>query len=129
MVEPSSLNQPILSERFESYPDVQVRTCDEVALQHFAALPVDVLKLDVEGHELEVLQGANSVLERCSAVQFEFGRCNIDTRTFFRDFFQFFAARGFQLYRISPLGPIRLAGYREHLESYMTCNFIAVAQR
>jgi FkbM family methyltransferase len=67
---------------------------------------IDLLKVDVEGHELEVLQGAGSLFttDRCSFIQFEFGGCNIDTRTFLQDFFYFLTPLGFSIFRITPSG-------------------------
>ena len=46
---------------------------------------IDLLKLDVEGHELYLLS-AKKFISKISVIQFEFGGCNIDTRTYFRDF-------------------------------------------
>jgi hypothetical protein len=48
---------------------------------------IDLLKLDTEGHELSVLEGARRLLESraIDTIQFEFGGANIDSRTFLRD--------------------------------------------
>jgi len=53
---------------------------------------INLLKIDVEGHELDVLNGANKMFSESAIdmVTFEFGGCNIDTRTFMQDFFYFF---------------------------------------
>jgi FkbM family methyltransferase len=61
-------------------------------------------------------------------VLFEFGGCNIDTRTYFRDFWQFFSGRGMRLQRVTPGGllvPIDV--YREALEQFRTTNFVALS--
>ena len=87
---------------------------------------IDYVKIDVEGHELEVLSGFGERLRRVGLVQFEFGGCNIDTRTYMRDFWNFFEQKGFLLYRISAGGPRRISQYSEALESFVTTNFIAV---
>jgi FkbM family methyltransferase len=47
---------------------------------------LDYVKIDVEGHELSVLEGFGDLIQRVRLIQFEFGRCNIDTRMFFQDF-------------------------------------------
>lgn len=35
-------------------------------------------------------------------VTFEFGGCNIDTRTYFQDYWYFFKTFGFRVFRITP---------------------------
>lgn len=52
-----------------------------------------IIKLDIECHELAAFEGMSKKLSgptRPKVIQFEFGGCNIDTRTFFRDFCLFF---------------------------------------
>jgi FkbM family methyltransferase len=90
---------------------------------------IDLLKIDVEGHELDVLSGARPAFEAgdIRMTSFEFGGCNIDTRTFLRDFFIFFKRYEMVLYRITPSGFLyKLTEYRETLEQFRTSNFIAV---
>jgi len=87
---------------------------------------IDWMKLDVEGHELAVLAGASTALASVSLVQFEFGGCNIDTRTFFRDYWYLFTDLGFQLYRLAPRTPVKVQHYEEMLEHFRTTNYVAV---
>jgi hypothetical protein len=87
---------------------------------------LDIVKIDVEGHELAVLRGFGRALAATRVVQFEFGGCNIDTRTYFRDFWYFFTDEGFDLYRITPIGAERIHRYRESEEAFTVTNFIAV---
>ncbi|WP_434616948.1 FkbM family methyltransferase [Tabrizicola sp. M-4] len=87
---------------------------------------IDLVKIDIEGHELAALQGFGAALPSVRAVQFEFGGANIDTRTYFRDFWYLFTEAGFDLYRITPLGPQRLEHYRERDEFFSTTNYVAV---
>jgi FkbM family methyltransferase len=92
---------------------------------------IDLLKIDVEGHELDVLEGAKNMLSASaiSFVQFEFGGCNIDTRTFFQDFFYLFKAYSFEIYRITANGYCQhLPNYSERDEQFRTTNFLAVHQ-
>jgi FkbM family methyltransferase len=88
---------------------------------------VDFLKLDVEGYELAVLRGATGLLHsrRVAALQFEFGGCNVDTRTFFRDFWELLTSRGYQLHRVTPFGLRRISKYREADEYFLTTNYFA----
>jgi len=92
---------------------------------------IDLLKIDVEGHELDVLQGSSKMLkdDRIVMVSFEFGGCNIDTRTFFRDFYCFFRDYGFRLYRLTSGGyAYALPSYKEIYEQFRTTMFIAIGQ-
>ena len=86
---------------------------------------IDLFKIDVEGHELEVLNGIGSLISSIKIIQFEFGGCNIDTRTYMQDFWYFFTKNNFELYRITPFGKIKISKYRESDEIFSTTNFLA----
>jgi FkbM family methyltransferase len=90
---------------------------------------IDLAKIDVEGHELAVLKGFGNALNATAIFQFEFGGCNIDTRTYFQDFWYLFEQHQFALYRITPLGAERVAQYRESDEFFSTTNYLAVNPR
>lgn len=100
--------------------------CSENGIDH-----IDLLKIDIEGHELDALTGASEMFSTRSIdiVTFEFGGCNIDTRTFFQDFWYFFTEADFAIFRITPSGymhPVKT--YREIHEQFLTVNFLAVAR-
>lgn len=108
--------------------DVQVITLDDFAISN-GIDRIDLLKLDVEGHELDVLEGGKNLLlqNRIGCIQFEFGGCNIDTRTFFQDFWYLLAENHeFEIYRIAPWGMIKVNRYREMDEMFVTTNYVAV---
>jgi len=86
---------------------------------------IDFVKLDIEGHELDALNGFGEALKFINVIQFEFGGCNIDTRTFWQDFWYFFTENNFDLYRIAPFGKIKITKYRELDEFFSTTNFLA----
>ncbi len=105
---------------------VKVETLDGYCCNHGVEY-IDLLKLDVEGHELDVLSGGKRMFERSAVgmVTFEFGGCNIDTRTFMQDFFYFFHEQGMRMARIIPSGYLYdLTSYRESLEQFRTTNFV-----
>lgn len=88
--------------------------------------PLDLVKIDIEGHELAALRGFGEALAATQVLQFEFGGCNIDTRTYWKDFWQLFSRAGFELYRIAPHGVQKVERYLETDEHFSTTNFIAV---
>lgn len=85
----------------------------------------NILKIDVEGHELDVLMGGLETLKSVEVVQFEFGGCHIDTRVFFQDFYYFFTQQGFRVYRLGPKGLSAVTKYSENDEIFDTTNFFA----
>ncbi len=108
--------------------EVPVVTLDDLAVKY--DLPyIDYLKLDLEGHELEALNGAKSLfrLKKIRAITFEFGGCNIDSRTYFKDFWQLLVYEyGFTMYRLAPGRTlIHLSSYSESLERFSWQNILA----
>jgi FkbM family methyltransferase len=91
---------------------------------------IDLLKLDVEGHELAVLRGAQKMIESHAIrlIQFEFGGCNIDSRTFFQDFF-YLLNPFYTLHRIVKDGWVAIPEYQERQELFITTNFLAISRR
>ncbi len=87
---------------------------------------IDMVKLDIEGHELAALKGFGEALHATRALQFEFGGCDIDTRTYFQDFWYFFRDQHFEISRMTPFGLVRISHYNERDEFFSTTNYIAV---
>ena len=87
---------------------------------------IDYVKIDVEGHELNVLEGFGKLINNIGLIQFEFGGANIDTKTYFQDFWYYFKDKDFTLYRIAPDGVIPIKNYIELDEFFDTTNYIAV---
>lgn len=107
---------------------VQVETIDNYCKEN-SIERINLLKVDVEGHELDVFFGAKEMFANnlIDIVTFEFGGCNIDTRTFFRDFWCFIIDVNMKLFRITPSGYLsQIESYSEIHEQYRTTNFIAV---
>jgi FkbM family methyltransferase len=110
---------------------VKLSTIDDVRSAERVAF-IDLLKIDVEGIELEVLKGAKQAFAQraIGIVQFEFGGCNLDSRTNLQDFFQFFSEHGFQLHIVQPSGKIHLLPrYDEIYEQFRTTNYVALSAR
>ena len=86
---------------------------------------IDILKIDVEGHELAVLKGAADWLGKIGVIQFEFGGTQIDARIFFRDFW-FLLSPQFRLYRLARFHLHPIPAYSESDECFLISNFVAV---
>lgn len=114
----------------QSYETVEVKV---ITLESFVTENgiefIDFVKLDIEGHELFALQGAGAVLTegRIGAISFEFGSGNINSRTFFKDFWKLLSDSGYSIDRITPSGRlIRLQNYYEDLEYFRgVTNYVA----
>jgi FkbM family methyltransferase len=91
---------------------------------------IHLLKLDVEGYELKVLEGASRLLaaRAIDFIQFEFGGCNIDSRTYFRDFFDMLAPQ-YSVYRVVKDGLKEIISYSETLEVFTTTNYLCELRR
>ncbi|MCO8120563.1 FkbM family methyltransferase [Stieleria sp. TO1_6] len=81
--------------------NVTVDTLDAVVSRH-GIQQIDLLKIDTEGHEREVLNGAKDVIASgaIKVLQIEFNALNVYSRTFLRDFRLLLP--NFQFYRLLP---------------------------
>ena len=71
------------------------------------------------------LYGFEKYIKKFRYIQFEFNGCNIDSKTFFQDFWYFFKKNNFRLYRLTPSGPLLIKKYTEEDEYFGMSNFIA----
>ena len=109
---------------------VPVTTLDSYCLEHNVAT-IDLLKIDVEGFELNVLRGAKRLLEegRIAAIQFEFNEMNVVGRTFLNDFMKYMQP-AYRLYRVLPHGLLPLSEQNYWFnEQFIFQNIIAVRKQ
>jgi FkbM family methyltransferase len=88
---------------------------------------VDLLKMDVEGGELNVLMGASRLLSegRIKMIQWEFGEANVRSRSYLRDFFELLEER-YRIYRILQVGFAKMGSYSPTFEQFKVTNFLAI---
>ncbi|MES2377400.1 MAG: FkbM family methyltransferase [Bacteroidota bacterium] len=104
--------------------------CDTVALDDFFAnkeLTIDFLKIDVEGHELEVLKGTTKMIKanKIAVMQFEFNEFNIFSRSFFYDYYKILPQ--YKFYRIMPQNRLYPLGeYNSAHEIFRYQNILAI---
>lgn len=116
---------------FNQTEQVELTTLDIYCKSHNIK-HIHLLKLDVEGHELDVLAGGKEMFasKHIDMATFEFGGCNIDTRTFFQDFWYFFTENDMYIYRIMPNATLyRIESYGEIHEQFTTTNYIAITKQ
>lgn len=86
---------------------------------------INLLKIDVEGHELNVINGAINAINnnKIEYIQFEFGGSNIDSKVFFRDIY-YALENNYNFYRILKDGLQEIKNYEERLEIFVTTNYL-----
>ena len=109
---------------------VAITTIDDYCAERGVA-SIDFLKIDTEGHDLKVLQGAVGMLRRRAVrfIQFEYGAANADSRDLLRDFFAFFGEVRYNLHKIHPAGYSFYPRYNQRLENFQYQNWLAVGDK
>lgn len=92
---------------------------------------IDLMKIDVEGHELEVLRGASNLLTSgdISYIQFEYGGCNIDSCVLLKDLFEFLMSYGYKLHKIYPESLKPVLRYDQRMENFHYQNWLAISPK
>ena len=87
------------------------------------------MKVDVEGHELEVFKGAQEMLAHKSIkrIQFEYGGCNIDSRVLLKDLFDFFQSYGYSLFKLFPHELRHVPRYDQRLENFQYQTWVVLS--
>ncbi len=88
---------------------------------------IDFLKIDTEGSEFRILNGAKKLLlsNKIKIVLFEFNEMNIYSRVFMKDFLDLMP--NFKFYRLLPCGLLDLSNYQPKLhEIFAYQNVIAI---
>ncbi len=111
--------------KLDQVEEIKLSTVDAFCAEH-GIERLHFLKIDIEGHELSALKGAERMVRegRIDFIQFEFGGANVDSRTYFRDFFNLLKEH-FRIYRIVRNGLRPIDHYKESLEQFNTINYLA----
>lgn len=97
--------------------------CERSGIKH-----INLLKIDAEGHDIEIILGASPLLEnrRIDAVQFEYNWRWIDARHFLKDAFAIFLPLGYFVGKVTPGGVEFYEDWHFELETFREANFVAV---
>lgn len=122
----SSLYQRRTTIKFDHVETVNTTTLDTFCLEN-SIKKIDWLKIDAEGNELEVLRGAEKLIEQgaIKCIQFEFGGTQIDSRTFFKDFYDLLSPR-YDIHQILVDGLHKIKNYNQRLEIFEYVNYLAI---
>lgn len=115
--------------KFDVKEEIQLIKFEDYWRSFLNSREIDIVKLDIEGHELDGLKSFGAALSATKVIQFEFGGCNIDSKSYFQDFFYFFKANDFRLSRITPFGLEFIDQYREIDEFFSTTNYVAINKK
>lgn len=84
---------------------------------------ITFLKLDVEGSELACFRGAKQMLPNIKYIQFEFSASSRDSRTYFKDIFNFLS--DYTIYRLLRDGLYEIKSPEKITELLFTTNYLA----
>jgi len=87
---------------------------------------IDFIKIDVEGYELQVLKGASKLLDKglVAYIQFEYNQTWITAKESLQIAMNFMNDKPYELYRITPLGLIKIKKYFYNLDDYCLANYL-----
>lgn len=87
---------------------------------------IHLLKVDTEGNDALVLQGAREMLSRgaIEVVQFEYNARWIFARSFLRDVFELATPLGYRIGKLTPDGIVWFASWHSRLESFQEGNYV-----
>ena len=91
---------------------------------------INFIKIDVEGNELKVLNSIGEYLKSdfIDYIQFEYRGCNIDSRTFLKDFYILFSNKDFSIYKIMKKG-LEKRNYNLFMENFNYSNYVAISNK
>jgi len=122
--------------RFEdplfSHAQVAKITCKvhpgDAIIERLPVPKIDLLKIDVEGHEIEVLAGLTSTMQsarRPRVIQFEYGTTWLPTRHNLREAYQMLQPLGYTIGRLFPDG-VEFKPYQFEDDHFRPGNYVAV---
>jgi hypothetical protein len=89
---------------------------------------VGILKLDIEGAEMQALRSLGGQLQPqvVELIQFEYGGTTLDARTTLRDFYEVLSERGYRLAKLFPHA-LEIRSYEPWMDHYAYANYVALS--
>jgi FkbM family methyltransferase len=119
----NSLYNGIHFERTEEISKIRLdEYCNQNGLDH-----ITLLKIDAEGHDLAVIEGASAMLETgvIDLIQFEYNHRWISARRYLKDVFEFLVPFGYRIGKITPRAIEFYDSWHPQLETFQEGNYLA----
>ena len=89
---------------------------------------IDYLKIDVEGHESKVIEGASDLINQkvIKCIQFEYSNNWRAAGFTLEDVFNKLNKYGYKFYRLAIWGKIPIKNFNKKLENYKHANYVAI---
>ena len=109
--------------------EISLTTLDDF-IEYEKISEIDFLKMDVQGFEFKILQGAKILLQedKIKFIQFEFDEPNIEARVFFKDFWNLLSPK-YDIYHSLFNGLVKIDQYDYTLENFRCMNYLAVSKK
>ncbi len=90
---------------------------------------INLLKIDIEGHEMSAFRGLGEFLNPkfIDAIQFEYGGANLDSHTSLMEIASLLTSSGFTLYKIMP-NYLEKRKYEPRMENFQYANYVALSE-
>lgn len=90
---------------------------------------INLVKIDIEGNETKCLEGFEKYLSKnyIDFIQFEYGGCNLDSKTTLFEIFTFLENAGFIITKIMPKN-LEKREYKPYMENFSYANYLAISQ-
>lgn len=121
----ASLSKESIPQSEEAFEiEVEALRLEELIKQQ-AIKNIGLLKVDVEGHELEVLVSGKEYLKDIKLIQFEFNEKHVYTRTFLKDFYDLLS-QTHDIFRLDSTKLIDIRIYSTMNEIFRFQNLVAI---
>lgn len=89
---------------------------------------IDLLKIDIEGHELTAFRGMGRYLtgQYVDFIQFEYGGANLDSHTSLMELYGVLERAGFVVAKLMPRG-LDIRPYQPRMDNFQCANYVAIS--
>ena len=91
---------------------------------------IDLIKIDIEGHELKAFEGFGGYLngDFIDYIQFEYGGANLDSHSSLMEIYKLLSNNGFKITKVMPNG-LEIREYSPFMDNFNYSNYVAVSEK